>query len=130
MPFLKFERYYSASTAPLFADELLAAVRKTIFKFCDQNNGEEAEARLFFNRLQYEAFQNARDLVDSISVSACLIWTSQLRLVLRGGRSVEFCGIMNQVLRSRDDDMLPDACVVVRAINSMCVMRHEPSKLM
>ena len=28
------------------------------------------------------------------------------------------------------EDVLPDACVVVRAVNSMCVMRHDVAKLM
>jgi hypothetical protein len=129
-PFLKFDRHYSTSPVPQFADELLAAVRKTIFKYCDQNGGEEAEARRFFKALQDEAFSHAQDLSDSIAVSACLIWTSQLRLTFRDGRSIEFCGILNRVLRDRVEDVLPDACVVVRAVNSMCVMRHDVAKLM
>ena len=129
-PFLKFDRHYSTSPVPQFADELLAAVRKTIFKYCDQNGGEEAEARRFFKALQDEAFSHAQDLSDSIAVSACLIWTSQLRLMFRDGRSIEFCGILNRVLRDRVEDLLPDACVVVRAVNSMCVMRHDVAKLM
>jgi hypothetical protein len=130
VPFLKFDRHYSTSPVPQFADELLAAVRKTIFKYCDQNGGEDAEARRFFKALQDEAFSHAQDLSDSIAVSACLIWTSQLRLTFRDGRSIEFCGILNRVLRDRVEDLLPDACVVVRAVNSMCVMRHDVSKLM
>jgi hypothetical protein len=36
-------------------------------------------------------FTHAKDLSDSIAVSACLMWTSQLRLKLRDGRSMEFC---------------------------------------
>ena len=83
---------------PQFADELLAAVRKTVFKFCERHNGEEAEARRFFKALQDEAFLHARDLSDSVAVSACLIWTSQLRLTLRGGRTLEFCGILNCIM--------------------------------
>jgi hypothetical protein len=130
IPFLKFDRHYSASPVPQFADELLASVRKTIFKYCDQNSGEEAEARRFFKALQDEAFVHAQDLSDSIAVSACLIWTSQLRLTFRDGRSIEFCGILNRILRDRVVDLLPDACVVVRAVNSMCVMRHDVAKLM
>jgi hypothetical protein len=129
-PFLKFDRQYSTSPVPQFADELLAAVRKTIFKFCEQNGGEDAEAHRFFKALQDEIFTHADDLSASIAVSACLMWTSQLRITLRDGRSMEFCGILNRILRDRVDDLLPDACVVVRAINSMCVMRHDPSKLM
>jgi len=129
LPFAKFDHYYSAAPLPQFAHELLAAVQKTIFKFCDKCNGEQAEALRFFKALELEAFTHAKDLVDSVAVSAGLIWTSQLPLTLRDGRTVEFCGVLNRILRELDDDLLPDACIVVRAINSMCVMRHDPSKL-
>ena len=59
-----------------------------------------------------------------MSVSAGFVWTSQLLLTLRDGRSTEFCGILNRILRELDDDLLPEACDVVRAINSLCVLRH------
>ena len=128
--FATFDHYYSATPPPQYADELLAAVRKTIFKFCSKNGGEELAGDQFFRALQAEAFTHAKDLSESISVSAGLIWTSQLLLTLRDGRTIEFCGILNRILRDADDDLLPDACIVVRAINLMCVLRHHPSKLM
>ena len=80
-------------------------------------HAEEAAAEQFFKSLQLEAFTHARDLSESISVSAGLIWTSQLRLTMRDGRSTEFCGALNRILRDADDDLLPDACVVVRAVS-------------
>ncbi len=55
-PFLKFDRHYSTSPVPQFADELLAAVRNTIFKFCELNGGEDAEALRLFKVLQDEMF--------------------------------------------------------------------------
>ncbi len=128
--FAKFDHYYSAAPLPKFADELLAAVRKTIFKYSSKNGAEQAAAEQFFKALQAEAFTHAKDLSESISVSAGLIWTSQLLLTMRDGRTTEFCSILNRILRELDDDLLPDACVVVRAINSLCVLRHDPSKLM
>jgi len=127
--FAKFDHYYSAALPPKFADELLAAVRRTIFKHCSKNGGEQAAAEQFFKELQAEAFKHAEHLSESISVSAGLIWTSQLLLTLRDGRTMEFCGVLNRILRELDDDLLPDACIVVRAINSLCVMRHDPSKI-
>jgi hypothetical protein len=105
-------------------------VRKTIFKYSSKNGAEQAAAEQFFKALQAQAFVHAKDLSDSISVSAGLIWTSQLLLTLRDGRTTEFCGILNRFLRELDGDLMPEACVVVRAINSLCVLRHEPSKLM
>jgi hypothetical protein len=127
--FSKFDGYYSAAPLPKFADELLAAVRKTIFKYSSKHGAEEAAAEQFFKSLQAEAFTHAKVLSESISVSAGLIWTSQLLLTMRDGSRTEFCGILNRILRDVDDDLLPDACVVVRAINSLCVLRHDPSKL-
>ncbi len=104
-------------------------MRRTIFKHCSKNGGEQAAAEQFFKELQVEAFKHAEHLSESISVSAGLIWTSQLLLTMRDGSTTEFCGVMNRILRELDDDLLPDACVVVRAINSLCVMRHDPSKI-
>jgi hypothetical protein len=129
LPFAKFEHYYSAAPAPQFAHELLAAVQRTIFKFCQKCNGEQAEALRFFKALELEAFAHAQDLADNVAVSAGLIWTSQLLLTLRDGSRTEFCGVLNRILRELDHELLPDACVVVRAINSLCVLRHDPSKL-
>jgi hypothetical protein len=127
--FAKFDHYYSAAPPPKYADELLSAVRKTIFKYCSKSGAEQAAAERFFSALQAEAFTHAKDLSESISVSAGLIWTSQLLLTMRDGRTTEFCGVLNRILRELDDDLLPDACVIVRAINSLCVLRHDPSKL-
>jgi hypothetical protein len=128
--FSKFEEYYSKAPIPGFADELLAAVRKVIFKFCEKNKGQPADALKFFKALEQQAFSHAKDLVESISISAGLIWTSQLLLSLPDGRSMEFCAIMNRILRDLDDDLLPEACIVVRGINSLCVLRRHSSKLM
>jgi hypothetical protein len=129
-PFAKFEHYYNQTPVPNFADELLSAVRKVIFQFCEKNKVQKAEALKFFKALEQQAFSHAKDLAESISTSAGLIWTSQLLLSLPDGRTMEFCAIMNRILRDLDDDLLPDACIVVRGINSLCVMRRHSSMLM
>jgi hypothetical protein len=43
---------------------------------------------------------------------------------------MEFCALINRILRDLDDDLLPDACVVVRSIIAMCVLGRDSSKLM
>jgi hypothetical protein len=129
-PFAKFDYYYGAARPPKFADEFLSAVRKVIFNFCDKNQVGSEAAGKFFKQLQKQAFTHAEDLTESISASAGLIWTSQLILKLPDGRSMEFCALINRILRDLDDDLLPDACVVVRGINAMCVLRRDSSKLM
>ncbi len=99
-PFLKFDRHYSTSPVPQFADELLAVVRKTIFKFCETNGGEDAEALRFFKAHQDDMFTHAVDLSSSIAVSACLMRTSRLKLTLRDdGRSLH--GVLRHSSRSR-----------------------------
>jgi hypothetical protein len=113
--FSKFDGYYSATPLPKFADELLAAVRKTIFKYSSKHGAEQAAAEHFFKSLQAEAFTHAKDLSESISVSAGLIWTSQLLLTMRDGRTTEFCGALNRILRDADDDLLPDAWLALTA---------------
>jgi hypothetical protein len=128
-PFHKFDHYYSAATTPKFADELLGAVRKVIEKYCKKIQVDPQCSFNFFKDLEKQAFTHAQDLTDSISTSAGLIWTSQLRLKLPDGREMEFCAILNHILRDLDEDLLPDACIVVRGINSLCVLRRDPSKL-
>jgi hypothetical protein len=96
-----------------------ARAQRTIFKFCRKSTGKLAEALRFFNALELEAFAHAQDLADSVAVSASLIWSSQLLLVLQDGSRTEFCGVLNRIMRELDHD-----CVVVRAINSLFVLRH------
>jgi hypothetical protein len=129
-PFAKFDHYYSAAPPPMFADELLGAVRKVIEKFCQKIQVDPKYSVKFFKDLEKQAFTHAQDLTDSISTSAGLIWTSQLLLKLPDGREMEFCAILNRILRDLDDDLLPDACIVVHGINALCVLRRDPSKLM
>jgi hypothetical protein len=98
--------------------------------FCSKHNGEQTAGDQFFRALQAETFTHAHDLSDSMSVSAGLIWTSQLLITLHDGHTMEFCGILNRILRDTDEDLLLDACIVVRAINSLRVLRYHLSKLM
>ena len=125
-PFAKFDHYYGAAPTPKFADELLGAVRKVIEKFCQKIQVDPKYSVKFFKDLE----KQVQDLTDSISTSANLIWTSQLLLKLPDGREMEFCAILNRILRDLDDDLLPDACIVVHGINALCVLRRDPSKLM
>lgn len=64
-----------------------------------------------------------------MAVSAALIWTSAEVLRLGPGQTIEFCSLLNRILRERDPDLLAPACGVVRGINLLCVARREPSKL-
>jgi hypothetical protein len=70
------------------------------------------------------------ELLDSMAESAVLIWTSAKRLTLAPGKTVEFCSLLNRILREHDPDLLPPACVVVRGISLLCVTRHDETKPM
>ena len=61
---------------------------------------------------------------------AVLIWTSAKRLTLQPGTTIKFRSLLNRVLREHDPDLLPSACVVVRGINLLCVMRRHETKLL
>jgi hypothetical protein len=121
---------YDASLAPQYPDQLLAAVRESIFALCRKLRVSEAEVVRYFKDIQAEAMEHKDELLDSIAESAVLIWTSAKRLTLAPGKTVEFCSLLNRILREHDPDLLPPACVVVRGINLLCVMRRDETKLL
>ena len=129
-PYALFEAAYGGSQAPQYPDHLLAAVRETTFAFCRKFRVGEAEAVRYFKEVQAEAVGHKDELLDSIAESAVLIWTSAKRLTLAPGTTIEFCSLLNRILREHDPDLLPSACVVVRGINLLCVMRRDESKLL
>jgi GrpB-like predicted nucleotidyltransferase (UPF0157 family) len=129
-PYALFVAAYDASLAPQYPDQLLAAVRETTFAFCRKFRVGEAEAVRYFKEIQAEAVGHKDELLDSIAESAVLIWTSAKRLTLAAGTAIEFCSLLNRILREHDPDLLPSACVVVRGINLLCVMRRDESKLL
>jgi hypothetical protein len=129
-PYALFVAAYGGSQAPQYPDQLLAAVRETTFAFCRKFRVGEAEAVRYFKEVQAEAVGHKDELLDSIAESAVLIWTSAKRLTLAPGTTIEFCSLLNRILREHDPDLLPSACVVVRGINLLCVMRRDESKLL
>jgi hypothetical protein len=129
-PYALFVAAYGGSLAPQYPDQLLAAVRETTFAFCRKFRVGEAEAVRYFKEMQAEAMEHKDELLDSIAESAVLIWTSAKRLTLAPGTTIEFCSLLNRILREHDPDLLPSACVVVRGINLLCVMRRDESKLL
>jgi hypothetical protein len=81
---------YDASLAPQYPDQLLAAVRESIFAFCRKLRVSEAQVVRYFKDIQAEAVEHKHELLDSIAESAVLIWTSAKRLTLAPGKAVEF----------------------------------------
>jgi hypothetical protein len=127
--FEAFSRAYDAAQAPEFCDQLLGSLRQTIFAACRKYGASEEAARDFFKRLQLQAFNHKHELASNMAESAALIWTSAEVLRLGPGKSVEFCSLLNRILREHDAELLAPACGVVRGINLLCVSRRDPSKL-
>ena len=67
------------------------------------------------------------ELLGSIDYAAQRMWTSQLRLEdVPSKYNKEFCSILNEVIRGDDSgDLMANACVLVRAINQLVVMRRS-----
>ena len=129
-PYALFTAAYDTVQAPQFPDELLFAVRVFLFATCRKLRVSEHELARYFREVQAEALGHKDELLDSIAESAVLMWTSAKRLTLQPGNSIEFCSLLNRVLREHDPDLLPSACVVVRGINLLCVMRRDETKLL
>jgi hypothetical protein len=127
--FEAFSRAYDAVQAPEFCDQLLGSLRQTIFAACRKYGASEDAARDFLKRLQLQAFSHKHELASNMAESAALIWTSAEVLRLGPGKSVEFCSLLNRILREHDAELLAPACSVVRCINLLCVSRRDPSKL-
>ena len=121
---------YDAAQALQYPDQLLAAVRETTFAFSRKLRVTEGEVVRYFREVQAEALEHRDELQDSMAESAVLIWTSAKRLTLQPGTTIEFCSLLNRILREHDPDLLPSACVVVRGINLLCVMRRDETKLL
>ena len=127
--FPAFLRAYTAAAAPEFQDQLMSSLRLTIFAACRKYGASEEAAAAFFKGLQAEAFKHKEELLENIAESAALIWTSAVKLRLAPGHTIEFCSLLNRILRDGDPDLLQPSCCVVRGINLLCVTRSEPSKM-
>jgi hypothetical protein len=81
-----------------------------------------------FDRLQREVLSSDGGLEEALGDVACVAqraWTSDQRL--EGGPSGpagrELCALLNAALREDDRALLEAAMPVIRAINSLCVVR-------
>jgi hypothetical protein len=68
-PYALFAAAYGGLQAPLYPDQLLAAVRETTFAFCRKFRVGEAEAVRYFKEIQAEAMEHKHKLLDSIGCS-------------------------------------------------------------
>jgi hypothetical protein len=127
--FAAYVRAYDASEVPEFQDQLLGNLRRTIFAAARKYGASEKAAGTFFKELQQESFHHRDELLENIAASAGLIWTSARQLRLGPGKSVEFCSLLNRILREGDPELLPAGCSMARGINLLCVTRREQSKL-
>jgi len=82
----------------------------------------------FFQDMQRESFKHHDELLDKdkMEVAATRIWTSAQTLqCVAGSGGIEFCSLLNEVLRCDDAAMLQPACSIIRGINQLCVVRRK-----
>ena len=87
-----------------------------------------AAASDLFDRLQREVMQPGAGLEEALGDVARLaqrLWTTDQRLqgVAGGAEGWELCWVLNDVIRSDDALTLQAAMPLVRAINTLCVVR-------
>ncbi len=83
----------------------------------------EQAARAFFKKLLAEVFVFEQGV--TLQELAARLWTSCSRLELASGKFLEFCSLVNRMLRERDPELLPSGCSVVRGIN---LLFYDPNK--
>jgi hypothetical protein len=93
----------------------------------------EAAAAGLFDRLQREVLRPGAGLEDAlgqlgdVARLAQRLWTTDLRLEgVPEPAAREFCALLNAALRDDDPARLRAAMPLIRAINTLCVLRRAP----
>jgi hypothetical protein len=122
--FATFSHAYDSSEAPEHAFQLMTNVHNFIIAACRKYGASEQAARAYFNQLQAEVFQ-LKDM--TLKTLALQLWVSISRLELAPGRHIEFCSLVNRMLRECDPELLPCGCSVVRGINLLFNQNDDPN---
>jgi hypothetical protein len=110
---------------PTLQHELFLALHEFIHLFVKRIGLASTAATSMFERLQRGALADREGLeeaLDDVPRLAQRLWTSDETL-LGGGGARELCELLNAALRGDDPELLCTALPLVRAINSLCVVR-------
>ena len=85
--------------------QLFLPLRQLLVSYCASRGVAEAVALSFFQDMQRESFKHHDELLDKdkMEVAATRIWTSAQTLqCVAGSGGIEFCSLLNEVLRCDD----------------------------
>lgn len=117
-----FKRLYDEQSPPEYQHELFAAVMSLLVEYAAEVGGGKDGATQLFEALQVQAFncQQWSALLGQVEAIAVVLWTS----ASLAGLGVEFCSILNHVIRQDSGDALPHAVVLSRAMALLMVSRR------
>lgn len=114
------------SACPTLQHQVFAALHDFL-RLCARRDGVAVkEADGFFQRLQEEVLRTAAGLDEALGDVpriAQRVWTSDQILPTPAGAGREFCSLLNEAIRADDLALLQAAMPLIRAINSLCVVR-------
>lgn len=117
-----FKRLYMEARPVQYQHELFAALKALIDEYAVMVGGSGADAEDLFLALQAQAFNcpEWKRLLGEVETVSIVLWTS----ALKNGLRVEFCSILNHVIRQDFGDALCHAVVLCRAMASLVVSRR------
>jgi len=120
----------AAKNVPKYQDEIFSALRRFLCA-CAQKWGMHEDIAIdAFKRIQKEIFcsHDAREeALGEVAKTAQRIWTTDEKMPAGPGR--EFCSVLNEAIRSDDKELMAAAMPIIRAINTLCVIRGVRSEL-
>jgi hypothetical protein len=113
-------------------DEVLGHTRKLIDAFCSKHNLERKKGREFYKALVESVMsdeERRREFIDNVYRGAQGLWTSDIQLRITGRdvrfAGVELCAIINEAVKEDCHLLLPDAVMLVKAINRCLITRND-----
>jgi hypothetical protein len=112
-----FKKCYDSCNEPVVHQhELLGALHAFIMRHCSMASIPAAEGDVFFVAVQTEAFSHASELLADIPRASQRLWTSAISL-----RGRELCSLLNEACRTADPELIKQAVLIVRSINTLLV---------
>jgi hypothetical protein len=122
--FATFPHAYALSESPDHAFQLMGNVHIFILAAARKYGASEEAALTFFKEFQAEVFKQGDMPPQEL---AARLWFSCTKLQVAPDRSIEFCSLVNRMLRERDPELLPSGCSVVRGINLLFRENQDPN---
>lgn len=125
----KFKLMYSHEARQVKStSEVLELVLQFLEIYARQHSLDRSIALDFHERLKKEALDacTLENELDDVAKLAQRIWSSDQCLTIgdaKAAKQLEFCSILNFAIRTDEEGLLEKAMPIIRAINSLCVVR-------